>query len=173
MKPSGQSPSVFDAVHEDIEGVLASASDPTRYPVLAAALASALGDELRRELVKLVAPQLHLRAPRRYVRVMCRLEGANYQEPVLLTDISATGARFLVSSSVPLDITRAGDMRLHLRTNAGPRALPVALVRCCGGDERHTDIACRFLTLEADHPQIVAEVRSNIFGDSSSLASEP
>jgi hypothetical protein len=156
--------------HEDIEGVLASATDHVRYPVLAAALASALGAELRRELVKLVAPQLHLRAPRRYVRVMCRLEGAVYDEPVLLTDISATGARFLVSTSVPLDITHAGDMRLHLRTSAGRRTLPVALVRCCGGDERHTDVACRFLTVEEDHPQIVAEVRSTIFGDATSHA---
>jgi len=156
--------------HEDIDGVLASATDHSRYPVLAAALASALGAELRRELVKLVAPQLHLRAPRRYVRVMCRLEGAAYDEPVLLTDISATGARFLVSTSVPLDITHAGDMRLHLRTTAGPRTLPVALVRCCGGDERHTDVACRFLTVDADHPQIVTELRSTIFGDSASHA---
>lgn len=155
---------------DDIEGVLATATDPTCYPVLAAALAGAMGAELRRELVKLVGPQLHLRAPRRYVRVMCRLEGASYEEPVLLTDISATGARFLVSTSVPLDITHAGDMRLHLRTNAGPRTLPVALVRCCGGDDRYTDIACRFLTVEADHPQIVAEVRSSIFGDSTTHA---
>jgi hypothetical protein len=157
-----------DATHEDIDGVLATASDHVRYPVLAAALASALGDELRRELVRLVAPQLHLRAPRRYVRVMCRLEGSSYDEPVLLRDISATGARFLVSTSVPLDITHSGDMRLHLRTSAGRRTLPVALVRCCGGDERHTDVACRFLTVEADHTQIVAEVRSTIFSVSES-----
>ncbi len=150
--------------HEDVEGVLASASDHTRYPVLAAALSSALGAELRRELITLVAPQLHLRAPRRYVRVMCRLESASYAEPVLLTDISATGARFLVSTSVPLDIAQFGDMRLHLRTKAGPRTLLVALVRCCGGDERHTDVACRFLTVADDHPQIVAEIRSTIFG---------
>lgn len=157
--------------YEDIDGALAAASDSTRYPVLAAALTGAMGGELRRELVKLVGPQLHLRAPRRYLRVMGRLEGASYEEPVLLTDISATGARFLVSTSVPLDITHAGDMRLHLRTSAGPRTLPVALVRCCGGDERHTDVACRFLTVEADHPQIVAEVRSTIFGDASTHAS--
>jgi hypothetical protein len=167
MTTSSDSGPVF---HEDIDGVLAAATDAARYPVLAAALAGAMGAELRRELVKLVGPQLHLRAPRRYVRVMCRLEGASYEEPVLLTDISATGARFLVSTSIPLDITHAGDMRLHLRTNSGPRTLPVALVRCCGGDDRYTDIACRFLTVEADHPQIVAEVRSSIFGASSTHA---
>ena len=167
---ASSSDSSSPSFQEDIDGVLAAASDPARYPVLSAALAGAMGEELRRELVKLVGPQLHLRAPRRYVRVMGRLEGANYEEPVLLTDISATGARFLVSTSVPLDITHAGDMRLHLRTAAGPRTLPVGLVRCCGGDDRYTDIACRFLTVEADHPQIVTEVRSNIFGDPSSHA---
>ena len=159
-------PSDTDPVfYEDIDGALAAARDAVRYPMLAAALAGAMGAELRRELVRLVGPQLRLRAPRRYVRVMGRLEGANYEEPVLLTDISATGARFLVSTDVPLDVTQAGDMRLHLRTKAGPRTLPVALVRCCGGDDRHTDVACRFLTIEADHPQIVAEVRSTIFGE--------
>lgn len=156
--------------HEDIDGVLASATDHDRYPVLAAALASAIGGELRRELVKLVAPQLHLRAPRRYIRVLCRLEGAGYDEPVMLTDISATGVRFLVSTSVPLDVTHFGDMHLHVKTGAGPRTLSVALVRCCGGDERYTDVACRFLTVEADHPQIVADVRSSIFGTSESAA---
>jgi len=152
------------ALQDDIDNVLASATDVSRYPVLAAALAGALGTELRRELVRLVAPQLHLRAPRRYVRVLCRLEGAGYDEPVMLTDISATGVRFLVSTGVPLDITHFGNMRLHVKTGAGPRALGVALVRCCGGDDRYTDLACRFLSVEPDHAQIVDDVRSTIFG---------
>src|SRR5689334_2042890 len=50
MKPFGASPPGFDAT-EDVEGVLAAATDPARYPVLAAALAGAMGEELRRELV--------------------------------------------------------------------------------------------------------------------------
>jgi hypothetical protein len=154
------------ALHDDIDNVLASATDVNRYPVLAAALAGALGTELRRELVRLVAPQLHLRAPRRYVRVLCRLEGAGYDEPVMLTDISATGVRFLVSTGVPLDITHFGNMRLHVKTAAGPRALGVTLVRWCGGDDRYIDLACRFLSVESDHAQLVADVRSSIFGAS-------
>jgi PilZ domain len=156
--------------HEDIDSVLASATDADRFPVLAAALASPIGTELRRELVRLVAPQLHLRAPRRYVRVLCRLEGAGYDEPVMLTDISATGVRFLVSTAVPLDLTHFGNMRLHAKTAAGPCAFGVALVRWCGGDDRYTDIACRFLSVEPDHAELVAEIRSSIFGAGASPA---
>jgi hypothetical protein len=149
---------------QDVDGVLASATDAVSFPVLAGALAGPQGTELRHEIVRLLAPQLHLRAPRRPLRVMCRLDGSGYDEPVLLTDISATGVRFLVLGNVPLDVTHFGDMHLHVKTNAGPRMLPVALVRRCGGDERYTDVACRFLSVDDDHPLIVAEVRSMIFG---------
>ena len=155
------------ALIQDVDGILASATDEVHYPVLAAALAGAHGVELRHELVRLLAPQIHLRAPRRGVRVMCRLEGSGYEEPVLLTDISATGVRFLVLAGVPLDLTHFGDMRLHVRTPTGLRTLAVALVRRCGGDDRYTDVACRFLTTADDHAQVVADVRSTIFGGAS------
>lgn len=151
-------------VHEDVDGVLASAGDPVQYPVLAAALAGPHGEELRHELVRLLAPQLHVRAPRRYLRVICRLEGTSYDEPVLLTDISVTGVRFLVITDVPLDVTHFGNMRLHVKTQAGARTLAVALVRRIGGDDRHTDVACRFLETDEDHHQLVTELRSTIFG---------
>jgi hypothetical protein len=155
---------------EDVDGALASATDAIRYPVLAAALTGSQGAELRHELVRLLAPQLHLRAPRRNIRALCRLEGSGYDEPVLLTDISATGVRFLALTSVPLDLTQFGEMRLHVKMSAGPRTLAVALVRRCGGDERYTDVACRFLSVDADHAQIVAEARSAIFGGEVTLA---
>jgi len=155
------------ALIQDVDGILKSATDEVHYPVLAAALASAQGVELRHELVRLLAPQMHLRAPRRGLRVMCRLEGSGYEEPVLLTDISTTGVRFLVLASVPLDLTHFGDMRLHVRTPTALRTLAVALVRRCGGDDRYTDVACRFVSTDEDHAQIVADVRSTIFGGDS------
>lgn len=151
-------------IEDDANSLLATATNAVEFPVLAAALAGPQGAELRHELVRLVAPQLHLRAPRRYLRVLCRLEGVAYDEPVLLTDISVTGVRFLVLTDVPLDVTHFGNMRLHVKTKGGARTLAVALVRRCGGDERHTDVACRFLETDADHAQLVAEIRSVIFG---------
>ena len=158
---------------EDLDGALASATDVVRYPVLAAALAGAVGVELRHELVRLLAPQLHLRAPRRSIRALCRLEGTGYDEPVLLTDISATGVRFLALTSVPLDLTHSGEMRLHVKMSAGLRTLAISLVRRCGGDEHYTDVACRFLAVDADHARIVAEVRSAIFGASEATVAAP
>ena len=154
-------------IHEDVDGVLASAGDPLQYPVLAAALAGERGEELRHEMVRLLAPQLHVRAPRRYLRVICRLEGATYDEPVLLTDISVSGVRFLVLTDVPLDVTHSGNMRLHVKSQGGQRTLSLALVRRIGSDARHTDVACRFLDTEPDHQQLVAELRSTIFGATS------
>jgi hypothetical protein len=156
----------------DVDGLLRSATDDLLYPALSAALSGSRGIELRHELVRLLAPQMHLRAPRRLLRILCRLEGAAYDEPVLLSDISATGVRFLVQSDIPLDITHFGDMRLHVKTSTGPRTLMVALVRRIGGDERYTDVACRFLSVEPDHAQIVCEVRSAIFGSASEATAD-
>ena len=166
-RPMTSSPDEMTLIH-DVDGLLASATDPLRFPALSAALGGARGVELRHELVRLLAPQMHLRAPRRLVRILCRLEGAAYDEPVLLSDISATGVRFLVQTDIPLDVTHFGEMRLHVKTSTGPRTLSVALVRRIGGDERFTDVACRFLSTDPDHAQVVTEVRSAIFGTQNS-----
>lgn len=154
----------------EAEALLALA-DATRHPVLARLLAGSEGHVLHAELLDLLAPQFRLRAPRRYVRVMARLRGPHYDEPVLLTDVSSTGVRLLIQSDVPLDLTQFGNMSLLVRTSRGPRDLAVALVRRCGGDERHTDLACRFLpsadpagAADEDLTAVVAELRSLIFG---------
>jgi hypothetical protein len=149
----------------DAARLLGAALETARYPVLAAALSAPNASDLWRELMELLGPQLGVRAPRRSVRAMCRLEGQGYDEPVLIKDISATGVRFLVQTDVALDLNSFGSKRLHVRTGSGPRILEVALVRRCGGDERHTDLACRFLCPPSDHEQLVAEIRSRIFGD--------
>ena len=152
-------------VSGDAERLLSGPVDGARYPILAAALTGESAAALRRELTDLFAPQLRARAPRRAVRAICRLEGPSYSEPVLVKDVSATGVRFLVQTDVALDLTQFADMRLQVRIGSGPRSLPVALVRRCGGDERHTDLACRFVGPAPDHGQVVAELRSRIFGD--------
>jgi hypothetical protein len=150
---------------DDVKRALKPAEDPHRFPRLAALLAGQDGETLRRELAELVGPSLRLRAPRRYVRVLCRLRAEGYDEPVLLTDVSESGVRFLVQADVPLDLTRAGRMTLSARTTGGARDLVIALVRRCGGDERHTDLACRFLEVAPDHTATVTELRSLIFGE--------
>ena len=154
-----------EAIRSDTERLLGSPIDGARYPTLAAVLAGPNATALRRELMELFAPQLRARAPRRAVRAICRLEGPGYNEPILVKDISATGVRFLVQTDVALDLTQFADMRLHLRISSGSRTLPVTLVRRCGGDQRHTDLACRFVAPAPDHEQVVAEIRSKIFGD--------
>jgi hypothetical protein len=154
-----------EALRGDTERLLSPPIDGAQYPVLATVLAGPNAMALRRELMELFAPQLRARAPRRAVRAICRLEGPGYNEPILVKDISATGVRFLVQTDVALDLTQFADMRLHLRISSGARMLPVALVRRCGGDQRHTDLACRFVAPTPDHGQVVAEIRSKIFGD--------
>jgi hypothetical protein len=149
----------------DAEQLLASLV-ATRYPTLVEALASPQGASLRRDLIRLLSPFLHPRAQRRSLRVMCRLEGPGYDEPVLIKDVSVSGVRFLVQKDAPLDLTRFDNMNLQVRTASGSRALGVALVRRCDGDERHTDLACRFVSPAADHLQTVADLRSKIFSTS-------
>jgi hypothetical protein len=141
------------------------AVDGNRYPILGLALVGRNGPELRRELIALLSErELRERAPRRSVYVMCRLEGPGYDEPVLVKDISASGVRFLLQSDVSLDVNQVGNLTLHVRTSGGPQALPLALVRRCGGDQRHTEVACRFLNPTPDYPQFVADLVSNVFG---------
>jgi hypothetical protein len=136
-----------------------------RYPILGMALVGQNGPALRQELIELLSErELRERAPRRPVCVTCRLEGPGYDEPVLVNDISASGVRFLVQSDVALDINHVGNMNLHVSTPSGPRTLPVELVRRCGGDEQHTELACRFVEPTLEYPQIVAEMISGIFG---------
>jgi hypothetical protein len=154
-----------EASGRDPERLLGSSFDAARYPILAAALAAPNAPQLRRELIEVFTPGLRARAARRTLRVMCRLEGQGYDEPVLIKDISASGVRFLVQSDVLLDLTRFDSMRLQVRIASGPRALTVAFVRRCGGDERHIDLACRFVAPAPDHQQTIAEIRSRIFGD--------
>ena len=155
------------ALRDDIEAMLRPSADASQFPLLSAALAGPQGQELRHELARLVSPQLRVRARRRYVRVLSRLEGPGYHEPVMLTEISTTGVRFLVLADVPLDLSGFASMLLHVKSSLGPRALPVTLVRLCGGDGRHTDVACRFLSVTADHEQIIAEIHSQIFDEES------
>jgi hypothetical protein len=147
----------------DMDSLLGASFDAERFPILAQALGAANAPALRRELTQLLGPLLRARAPRRSVRAMCRLEGPGYDEPVLVRNISASGVRFLVPSGASLDLTRFANMSLHVRIRSGPRTLAVALVRRCGGDLRHTDLACRFLSPAADHLQMVAELRGRIF----------
>lgn len=139
--------------------------DPARFPTLAAALARPEGKDLRREILAWIGPQFQMRAARRPIRILCRLEGPGYDEPVLVKDISTSGVRFLVQADVTLDLNRMAKMFLHVRVDDGSRTLAIELVRRCGGDQRHTDIACRFVDMVADHAQIVAEISSQIFGD--------
>jgi hypothetical protein len=136
-----------------------------RYPILGMALVGKNGPELRQELIELLSDrELRERAPRRPVCVMCRLEGPGYDEPVLVNDISASGVRFMVQANVALDVNTIGSMSLRLRTPSGTKTLPVALVRRCGGDDQHTELACRFVEPTLEYSQIVSEVLSNIFG---------
>lgn len=152
-------------LRDDSEAMLRAMADSTQFPLLSAALAGPHGAELRHELAHLVLPQLRLRAHRRLVRVLCRLEAPGYNEPVLLTDISTTGVRFLVLAEVPLDLSGFAGMLLHVKSSLGPRALPITLVRLCGGDGRHTDVACRFSTVTAEHAQVIAQIHSQVFDE--------
>jgi PilZ domain len=139
--------------------------DPDNFPALAAALDRDDGDHLRGELENLLGYPLKKRAPRRHVSRMARLRASNYDEVVLVKDLSSSGVRLLVQSDQPLDLREMMEMQLIVMLPQGRRTLPVCVVRLCGQEGFHFSLACRFLARGADTDRMVQEIRNHIFGD--------
>jgi hypothetical protein len=151
--PSAQ-PVAGDAVDE-----LLSMGD---FPVLAAALEGKQGDALRAELLTALSPAFRNRAARQRVTRLGRLQTGDYDEVVMMMDISKTGVRLRVQKDCPLDINRAGSMRLLVSTSSGYHSLAVQLVRVAAEQEKHLEVAFRFLE-PLPSQEILGNLRSLIF----------
>jgi hypothetical protein len=132
------------------------------YPVLSAALRGKQGAALRAELLSALPPSFRHRAERHRVTRLGRLHTEHYDEVVMMTDISQTGVRLRVQKDCPLDLTHSGTMQLLVSTTGGHHALPVQLVRIAAENDKHLDIACRFLEPLPDS-DLLANLRSLIF----------
>jgi hypothetical protein len=132
------------------------------FPVLSAALRGKQGIALRAELLSALPPNFRHRAERHRVTRLGRLQTDHYDEVVMMTDISETGVRLRVQKDCPLDLTHATTMRLLVNTPGAHHALPVQLVRIAAENDKHLDIACRFLEPLPD-PALFANLRSLIF----------
>jgi len=122
------------------------------------------GERLRQELEHILGRALKARAPRRQVKRMVRLIGAHYDEVVLLKDVSSSGVRLLVRGDTPFDLRDTTDMTLVVKLPSGPRRLRVVVVRLCGQDGPHLDLACRFAAESEGIEAHLAEIRSYMFG---------
>ena len=132
-------------------------------PALNQALDGPDGERLGLELERLFGERMKVRAERRYVKRIARLQCGEYDEVVMLKDISATGVRLLVRGDQPLDVRHMLEMRLTVQLPERRCVVPVSLVRVCGKDGEHIDLGCRFLTAASDSDQMVGQIRNYIF----------
>jgi hypothetical protein len=104
-----------------------------------------------------------IRAPRRPVTRLGRLQFLDEDEVVLLKDISTTGVRLLMESHPDTDLAKLARIVLCVNTDTRNHALPVAFVRWCGMHGKHADVGFRFVEPGPQHADVVANLRNYLF----------
>jgi hypothetical protein len=136
---------------------------PQEFPALYAALHGPQGEAVRGELARLLGERFRMRAPRRRVAKVARLQSGTYAEVVLVKDLSASGVRLLAPRDKALDLRDATEMTLTVRLGEETHPFTIGLVRLCGSTGKYLDLGCRFLGKGPEHDRIVHEIRSLLF----------
>ena len=150
-------PSSTPRVIEAIKALLPEQDFPAVYE----ALSGVRGDRLSVELHRLLSSRLLTRPPRRPIKRIARLIAGEYDEVVMLKDVSVTGVRLLLSET--LDLKQTLDMKLEVRLPSGRHTIPLSLVRLCGQQGSHLDIGCRFLLAAGQQEALATEIREHFF----------
>ena len=132
------------------------------FPGLYAAVHGPDGPRIREELMRVLYGNRKRRATRHKITRVARLKAGEYDEVVLLSEISTTGVRLLLQKDCPLDVNETASLWLLVSSDDGPRALPLELVRVCENTGKHLDIAFRFVEPGPDKA-LIASLRSLIF----------
>lgn len=149
----------FPAEPDEVSSIVT----PERHPALTAALGGPDGERLRAELAALFRGRFKVRAPRRPVSRLGRLQFLEEDEVVLLKDISTSGVRLLMESHPDVDLAALSRIVLSVNTDARNYALPVAFVRLCGTQGKHVDVGFRFVDPGPQHQDVVANLRNYLF----------
>ncbi|HXU80322.1 MAG TPA: PilZ domain-containing protein [Polyangia bacterium] len=136
---------------------------PERHPGLTAALEGPDGARVRAELAQLFRGRFKVRAPRRPVSRLGRLQFLDEDEVVLLKDISTSGVRLLMESHPEVDLMTLPRIVLSVNTDTRNHALAVAFVRLCGTVGKHVDVGFRFVDPGPQHQDVVANLRNYLF----------
>jgi hypothetical protein len=136
---------------------------PERHPTLTAALNGAYAPRFRAELAQLLRGRYKVRAPRRPVTRLARLQFLEEDEVVLLKDISTSGVRLLMESHPEVDLTAVPSIALCVNTDTRNLSLPVAFVRLCGFQGKHVDVGFRFVEPGPQHEDVVLNLRNYLF----------
>jgi hypothetical protein len=134
-----------------------------RHPTLTAAMSGAYGPRFRAELAQLLRGRYRIRAPRRPVTRMARLQFLEEDEVVLLKDISTSGVRLLMESHPEVDLLSLPSITLCVNTDTRNLSLPVSFVRLCGMQGKHVDVGFRFVDPGPQHQEVVANLRNYLF----------
>jgi hypothetical protein len=150
------------AATEEAEQLL-SIITAERHPTLSAALSGTYAQRFRAELTSLLRGRFKIRAPRRPVTRLARLQFLEEDEVVLLKDISTSGVRLLMESHPEVDLLAVPSIALCVNTTTRNLSLPVAFVRLCGMQGKHADVGFRFVDPGPQHEDVVANLRNYLF----------
>ncbi len=134
------------------------------FPAIYQAMQGPDGERLSAEMHRLLSSRLLTRPPRRPVKRMGRLISGQYDEVVMLKDVSVSGVRLLLPGSESLDLNQTLNMDLEVRLPNGRHTIPLTLVRLCGRQGNHLDIGCRFTATGTQQEALVTQIRDHFFG---------
>ena len=136
--------------------VLESVSDD-EFPILVKLLESEAGELLRDELVRLLERRWASRAPRIRTDVMARIRSAQFDEAVVIRNVSSSGVLVLLEPSSRVALQ---DKTLHLRVRSqeGLIDLPVDFVRVAVLSRGRVEAAFTFETLSDSQQEALDEL---------------
>ncbi len=161
-------------LNEGVEGPVSQEAltlESDEFPHLVSLLNAGSGDELGREISRLIARFRRSRALRQRTRVFGRLllpsaDEEVQEELVIVEDVSRTGVRVAIPRAVSLDLRELSTAHLALQLgqpgDERPVELPVTFVREHSADDRYSYVAFRFEDLEGEHAALLDHV-TNLF----------
>jgi len=122
------------------------------------------GEALRAELMRLIERFLPNRAPREKMRVIGKLirvvGGEELEEPVVIRDISESGAMLAISTSLGISASELARVKLRLKIpGLGDALVNARLVRVIQADERFIQAGFRFEELPPPTAQALHTVQ--------------
>jgi hypothetical protein len=120
------------------------------FPIIAGILATDVGPMLREELLRLLARQWEQRAIRRQADVMARIRSQDFDEAVVIRNVSSSGVLVQLEPSSRVALND-GSLHLRVQTSSTLVDLPVAFIRVATLSQGRIEAAFVFDAL--DEPQ--------------------
>lgn len=105
--------------HRSVNQIFTDCINPKTTPVLCQVLEGPEGGSVRQELLGMIRQFVPHRSPREEIKVVAKLvreiNGTEVESPVVVRDISSSGAQIAISSRIGLSATDLAKVKLRLR----------------------------------------------------------